>query len=402
MVAGITNTTSALASFGSDTAAATETAAIGLADDFTSFINLLTTQLQNQDPSDPLDSNEVTSQIVQFTQAEQLVNINTSLEDVVAGIETSTAASAGTYVGREIEYSSPDFVYSSGEEVSIDYTLPSNADELTITVARQDGTLVRNITNLDRDAGRNTFTFDGTDNEGNPVESGTYTVTINAQNDSGNILDAQIINSGVVTRANFANGQLELGVGDIDLASSDIVSINGDAVLTALDQGLLALDNLNANNINGLGALNGAINQNSILASTLSLIDKQVEFAQDTVDFTDTGTQLVSYRLDEEFSEARFVITNAAGEEVFNNEVASEAGLHSFDISQVQVQGGTGRLPQGQYSVEIEITDDTGATGSVLPLATGQVTEVDLVGNTPTLFVGDTSLSINQITRIIN
>ena len=83
--------------------ATSETARKSLSDNFDQFLLLLTTQLQNQDPTDPLDTNEFTSQLVQFSSVEQAVKTNTNLEKMLSLLQTSQLDTAVGYIGKAVE-----------------------------------------------------------------------------------------------------------------------------------------------------------------------------------------------------------------------------------------------------------------------------------------------------------
>lgn len=84
----------------------TQRQGLKLAEDFDQFLNLLTTQLQNQDPLNPMDSNEFTNQIVQFSQVEQAINTNQKLDSLVSLQLASISGAALNYVGMDISYRS--------------------------------------------------------------------------------------------------------------------------------------------------------------------------------------------------------------------------------------------------------------------------------------------------------
>src|ERR1700686_3335504 len=73
-----------------------------LAGNFDTFLKLLTTQLQNQDPLSPMDSNQFTQELVQFSQVEQQINTNTSLASLIALTKTQSSANAVSYLGKTI------------------------------------------------------------------------------------------------------------------------------------------------------------------------------------------------------------------------------------------------------------------------------------------------------------
>jgi len=96
-------------------AAQTAQQSVSLAEDFTQFLTLLTTQLQNQDPLSPLDSNEFTNQLVQFSQVEQGINTNSKLDDLLSLQLNGAATSALGYVGLDVQYVSAEVSLEQGQ-----------------------------------------------------------------------------------------------------------------------------------------------------------------------------------------------------------------------------------------------------------------------------------------------
>src|SRR5258708_30563484 len=106
--------------------AATSSGVASLNSNFNTFLTLLTTQLQNQDPLSPLDTNQFTQQLVSFSEVEQQINTNTNLQSLIAMQNTSQALSALPLVGQTINYSGATSPPANGK-ASLTYTLPSPA-----------------------------------------------------------------------------------------------------------------------------------------------------------------------------------------------------------------------------------------------------------------------------------
>ena len=114
-----------------------------LAEDFDDFLRLLTTQLQNQDPLSPLDTNEFTSQLVQFAGVEQQINMNQKLNDLVSlGIGTSFSG-ALSYVGLDVSYLSSELNFDGSTPVKIDYAIDGVPKEAAVNIYDGTGALVR-------------------------------------------------------------------------------------------------------------------------------------------------------------------------------------------------------------------------------------------------------------------
>src|SRR5690606_24889855 len=141
-----------------------------LSDTFDNFLLLLTTQLQNQDPLDPLDSNEFTQQLVQFSGVEQQIKMNEKLDLMIAGQAFNEAAQAVGFLGKLVE-AEGNQVDLSGGKAPIAYDLESEADKVEILLANSAGRTVRTISGTAA-AGRNELVWDGLDENGAPVADG--------------------------------------------------------------------------------------------------------------------------------------------------------------------------------------------------------------------------------------
>ena len=119
-----------------------------LAEDFDDFLQLLTTQLQNQDPLSPLDTNEFTSQLVQFAGVEQQININSKLNNLVSLGIGNSFSSALNYVGKDVSYLSAEMYYDGAKPVEINYAIEGVSNKTTINIFSEDGELVLSLIHI--------------------------------------------------------------------------------------------------------------------------------------------------------------------------------------------------------------------------------------------------------------
>jgi flagellar basal-body rod modification protein FlgD len=148
---------------------------VTLANDFNDFLRLLTTQLQNQDPLSPMDSNEFTNQLVQFSQVEQQINSNQKLDNLVALNLSSAVSMAIGYVGLDASYVSADLNYDGTNPVKINYSTDAPVRSGKLRIVKEDGTQVFEQ-DISGKSGKNEIIWNGKDSEGNPMTKGTYTV----------------------------------------------------------------------------------------------------------------------------------------------------------------------------------------------------------------------------------
>lgn len=194
-----------------------------LADDLNQFLNLLVTQLENQDPLDPLDPNEFTSQLVQFASVEQQIYQNQNLEDMLELQQASLLGTIVGYIGSQVEVQGSTLSLSNGSS-QFSYSLETSAASTTITIQDEAGQTVF-FTDGETDAGKHEFTWDGTDNFGFPLEDGAYTLSVNSLDPEGAPVNVSTTVVGVVSGVSTESGQTLLSVGNAQYSVDQILSI---------------------------------------------------------------------------------------------------------------------------------------------------------------------------------
>jgi len=164
----------------SATGAQSATATKRLEEDLHQFMNLLVTQLKNQDPLDPMDSTEFTNQLVQFAGVEQQIHTNANLEKLLKLESSSQVAGMVDYIGKVVEVSGGKLVEFDGKKpVEYSYTLDKKSFKTTIIIRDKDDKVVF-TKDGEHDSGRHDATWDGRDKDGNIVKPGVYTVEVSA------------------------------------------------------------------------------------------------------------------------------------------------------------------------------------------------------------------------------
>jgi flagellar basal-body rod modification protein FlgD len=173
----ITATTTPTAGTASGTASSTAAAAASstIAGNFNTFLTLLTTQLQNQDPTSPLDTNQFTSQLVQFASVEQQINTNTNLTTLINLSQASSLYQASAMVGHEIRVTSTQLSLQSGT-AGLQYTLTA-PQPINVTISNASGVNVYQTT-LTGSTGSNSWTWNGIGSDGQTQPDGAYNVSI--------------------------------------------------------------------------------------------------------------------------------------------------------------------------------------------------------------------------------
>ena len=206
---------------------------IGLAQDFDSFLKLLTTQLQNQDPLSPLDATEFTNQLVQFSQVEQSINTNSRLDQLVKLQSGSQAVSATSFVGKKVEAFGNTMALDAGSANYV-YTLPQDVAQTTVVVRNGDGNVVRTITNAPTAAGKHVMTWDGKDDQGNALPDGNYTFSVTGKDSAGKSVDTVTGVTGTVRSVTVDNGVVVLDLGHDQLVKvTDVFTVTDPVSETA-------------------------------------------------------------------------------------------------------------------------------------------------------------------------
>lgn len=144
------------------------------------FLKLLVTQLQNQDPLNPLDNAQVTSQIAQISTVQGIENLNASMKSMSESVIAAQSLQATTMIGRGVLAEGDGLMLASGQALG-GFDLALSADRATVKIFDAAGNLVDSQQLGKLDAGRNTFEWDGTSNGGgNKLADGRYRFEIEA------------------------------------------------------------------------------------------------------------------------------------------------------------------------------------------------------------------------------
>jgi len=153
-----------------------------IAGNFQTFLSLLTTQLKNQNPLDPLDTNQFTAQLVQFSQVEQQLKSNDQLTTLVSLQKTAQATQALNFVGETVAVDGDTTALKNGSATwRLTAAKPATA---TINVISSTGETVYTTTRA-LTAGNQAFTWDGKDSSGTQRPDGNYKISITAKDASG-------------------------------------------------------------------------------------------------------------------------------------------------------------------------------------------------------------------------
>jgi len=193
------------------------------------FLQLLVAQLRNQDPLEPMEDMQFIAQMAQFSELEQIVNMNESLNNSINVDYVTSQSIANSMVtsllGKTVTADS-DLVYmGEGEEVSIHYNLNGPATEVKISIYSETGELVDVIYDDYGESGMNEITWDGRSSTGSKMPKGSYRVDVDAVSADGSSIVAHPFLVGEATRVQYMDGAAYLIVAGQTIMLGDVVEI---------------------------------------------------------------------------------------------------------------------------------------------------------------------------------
>lgn len=195
-----------------------------LGGDFETFLKLLTTQLKNQSPTDPMDTNQFTSQLVQFATVEQAIQQNSNLEKLIEIQKGTSVNNAAQYMGRLVQ-AEGNSGYLTKKVAPFSYSLPQEAKTAEITITDEKGTVVFTGP-APKSAGMNDVLWDGKNSvTGKDMPEGIYKIAINAKDNNGAVIKATTYTTGFVTSVNIKDGAAKLNIGKIELDVGKVTAI---------------------------------------------------------------------------------------------------------------------------------------------------------------------------------
>ncbi|NIB43258.1 flagellar hook assembly protein FlgD [Pseudomaricurvus alkylphenolicus] len=147
------------------------------------FLKLLVTQMENQNPLEPQENGDFIAQLAQFSSLEGIENLNTTVSGMATNFQSSQALEATALVGRKVQVETDTAYMFQGELLTGVMNLPSSSPDVTLQIHDDAGALVRSVNLGSQTGGEVDFAWDGTDNDGNPLPSGTYKFTAMARLD---------------------------------------------------------------------------------------------------------------------------------------------------------------------------------------------------------------------------
>jgi flagellar basal-body rod modification protein FlgD len=213
-----------------------------LASNFNDFLTLLTTQLQNQDPLDPMDTNQFTQQLVEFTGVQQQVDMNSNMQTLISLQQTSEATSAMQYLGSSVTLTGSTATLASGSSATWSLNSPSPATG-NVTITNSSGQTVYTGT-VSLNTGTQSYSWNGQGTNGVTYPAGQYTLALSATGATGSPVTVSTAIEGTVSGINLSQSPPEVTVSGQNYPITAIQSINSSSGST-LSNLNTTLSNLN-------------------------------------------------------------------------------------------------------------------------------------------------------------
>lgn len=190
------------------------------------FIRLLVTQLEHQNPLEPMDNAEFTAQLAQFTSLEQLQAMNANLSALMSAQTTANSLQATNLIGKEVQaQSNTTRVQKDGSATPLHYTLAKDSATVQIGVVDAAGNTVRTLEPRNQKTGPQNVTWNGKDAQGKPLPEGEYHFSVTALDKAGNPVAVEASLKGTVESVAYEGTQPYLVVGGNRVQLNEITNI---------------------------------------------------------------------------------------------------------------------------------------------------------------------------------
>jgi len=201
-------------------------AATGSAElDKQTFLRLLTTQLQNQDPTEPMTNQEFVAQLATFSQLEQMQTLNDQVESLYLVNTSMNNATLSNMLGKTVVAESDTFHYDGEGDQDIHYDAEGAATSATLTITDDTGSVVWTGSLGALESGEGSYTWNGLDSSGQQLEEGNYTFSVTATDSDGETVEVTELIRGVCDEMAFDSGLASPSVDGIQVDMADIVRL---------------------------------------------------------------------------------------------------------------------------------------------------------------------------------
>jgi flagellar basal-body rod modification protein FlgD len=195
----------------------------------TDFLTLMLAQLQNQDPTSPVDSNTFLTQLAQLSEVQGINSLNTSFSGLSSSLTSNQALQASSLLGHQALVNSSSATLAAGATVSGAVNVPQSTSQVTLSITNSSGALVSQINLGAQTAGLANFAWNGTTGSGAQAPAGTYTLTAQYAGATSGSTAATTLVNGTVESVSMGAGSAGLtlnvsGIGSVPFSSVQQIS----------------------------------------------------------------------------------------------------------------------------------------------------------------------------------
>lgn len=177
------------------------------------FLKLLSHQMQNQDPFKPMDQKAFATDLAQFSQLEQMTQVNKNLEGMGTNAPMESKFYGASFIGKKVTTKGTSVEYPGDQSrVNLPYSLPKDAESLTINIMDSSNNLIAKVEKENVSGGSQNFVWDGIAMDGTPAVKDTYRYVVRAKDETGGDFSGETNAVGLVTGVSFNNGEVILEV----------------------------------------------------------------------------------------------------------------------------------------------------------------------------------------------
>lgn len=197
------------------------------------FMKLLTFQLQNQDPMNPMDQGKFTGELAQFSQLEQLANLNKKFEETNKAQGIQDKFYAASFVGKKVVTNGSTLnLKRDGDSGDVLFKLDAQSPKVMIRILDEKNNIVGEIWKEGLSAGAHQVTWDGVSLDGSPAVKGKYTAQVKAWDEAGQSIGTKTEATGVVQSVTFDQGEPVLTVNGQKVFLRDVSSFHTAEAVT--------------------------------------------------------------------------------------------------------------------------------------------------------------------------
>jgi len=189
------------------------------------FLKLLTTQMQNQDPLNPVDNTQMLAQLAQFSELSEVQQLSGKIDSMVTATASATALSATELVGKQVSFNASQIGLVSGSTSTFEAVLPQATADTTAVISDASGRVVRTLQLGAEPAGTNPVTWDGLDGSGAPCSTGQYTLSVTGKTSDGTVVQGSTEVRATVSGVAYVNGVTQLLVAGQQITLSQVSGV---------------------------------------------------------------------------------------------------------------------------------------------------------------------------------